>query len=625
MATQACILPAGSLPPLKKTPFMKLLFALFVLISFFTNADAAASIPTLSVTSTVTSEDAKVTLKITPGTTDTNDVLRRVYLTNVPTGVSFAGLSSTTSARATTKYSLTGSGSGFKKSGRLTNFSLSPSVQSDVDFTMTVKLIVYESTASSSTSTTVGIGVIAAVDTPPVAGIATEAGLEDTKFPISITPKANTLDTDSSQLLRKLSIRHAVVTTVRLTFIGIPTITSTRANAVYTITASGTGFQGGMVLPGASLSPTVQCDKDFTLTLRVFEVEQNAKYSATATVSAGYIISAQSETPTLSTGPVSGSEDLAIALGLTPTYALDTDGSNRLRKVAIPSLASGLRLSGPASSTSTVISGAYTVTSSAGFTSAAMAGVSVSPSAQCDIDFTLSVLLVAVEENGKSSSLSTSGSVGTSVAAVADAPTISTATPKLWTEDSTFGLTVTPGSSIDTDSSEFLSKLSIKGSVRQYHSMSGTSSTYLSSSFTITASGTGFKPAASVAGLSASPTVQCDINFTMTLRAISTELNAASQSAISGTIGVSLTAVIDTPALSIAQPTAWTEDMKIAMLATPSRGIDTDQSERLRKLTITNFAGQKLSGITATTSTMVSMSTPSLVPRPSLLLPRSLD
>eukprot|EP00736_Rhodelphis_marinus_P001368 Rmarinus@m.22870 len=67
-----------------------------------------------------------------------------------------------------------------------------------------------------------------------------------------------------------------------------------------------------------------------------------------------------------------------------------------------------------------------------------VASLSLSPSVDCDVDFTLSVYSVTVEENGKDEMSSAFASIGGRVCAISDEPHITTLPDNFATEDLSF-------------------------------------------------------------------------------------------------------------------------------------------------------------------------------------------
>eukprot|EP00736_Rhodelphis_marinus_P005900 Rmarinus@m.27942 len=228
----------------------------------------------------------------------------------------------------------------------------------------------------------------------------------------------------------------------------------------------------------------------------------------------------------------SGNEDQKISLQVVPTRGASSDELVRVFIKGMPSNSKFLPISGFSSS---VGGGKYTLAKGGtGFgNNVAIAGLSISVSAQCDKDFTLTVRCIA-DEGGLLSTeeTSTSKSAGVTLIAKADTPAILAAATST-TEDKRAHLPVTPTTGDDTDGSEWFRLLTIKGIPPiggvdgdvTFSSPASTSS-QLSTLYTLTSLlGLGFVSGNEITSLSVTPPDECDVDLLLTYSVYSVENN----------------------------------------------------------------------------------------------------
>ncbi|HUL05884.1 MAG TPA: tandem-95 repeat protein, partial [Candidatus Acidoferrum sp.] len=281
----------------------------------------------------------------------------------------------------------------------------------------------------------------------------------------------------------------------------------------------------------------------------------------TATVS--LTVTAVADAPTVTAAPAAGNEDTSIALNVTAAL-VDTDGSEHLT-LQVGAIPVGATLS----------DGSHSFTATAGNTAVdvtgwALGSLTITPPANSDADFALTVTATSIESsNGDSAS--TIVSLPVTVTAVADAPTLAVA-PAAGNEDTAIALSISPALT-DTDGSEHLSLQVSAIPV-------GATLSDGSHSFTATAGNTAVDITGWALGsLTVTPPANSDADFALTVTATSTEASNGDTASTIASLPVTVTAVADAPTLVVA-PATGNEDTAIALSIAPAL-TDTDGSEHL--------------------------------------------
>ena len=149
-------------------------------------------------------------------------------------------------------------------------------------------------------------------------------------------------------------------------------------------------------------APNSDADASFSYTVR-------DPSGLTSTASVNVTVNAVADAPSLSSPDASGNEDSAIALNFSSALT-DTDGSESL-SITIAGVPAGASLSAGIDNHD----GTWTLTA------AQLAGLTITPPSNSDVDFQLTVTATSTEANGGSTA-STSDTVNVTVNAVADAP-----------------------------------------------------------------------------------------------------------------------------------------------------------------------------------------------------------
>ncbi len=437
----------------------------------------------------------------------------------------------------------------------LAGLTIMPPADSDQDFTLTVTATATGEARGDTRSTTATVDVSVAADADaPTLAVNDGSGTEDTAIALDITSALT--DTDGSE-------------TLSITISGVP--------AGATLSA-GTDNGGGIWtlaptdLAGLTVTPPADSDADFTLTVTATSTETANGDTAQTVGTIDVSVAAGADAPTLTVNDGSGTEDTAIALDITSALT-DTDGSETL-SLTISGVPAGATLSAGTDNGG----GTWTLAPTD------LAGLTITPPADSDADFTLTVTATSTETaNGDTAQ--TVGTIDVSVAAGADAPTL-TVNDGSGTEDTAIALDITSALT-DTDGSETLSI-----------TISGVPAGAALSAGTDNGGGTWTLAPSDLAGLTITPPADSDADFTLTVTATSTETANGDTAQTVGTIDVSVAADADTPTL-VVNDGSGTEDTAIALDIT-SALTDTDGSETLA-ITISGVpAGATLSAGTDT-------------------------
>ncbi|MBF0348311.1 MAG: hypothetical protein HQL81_11640, partial [Magnetococcales bacterium] len=240
--------------------------------------------------------------------------------------------------------------------------------------------------------------------------------------------------------------------------------------------------------------------------------------------------------PLMEVTDVSGTEDTAIDLNLSAALT-DTDGSESLT-ITLSGVPEGAELS------SGIDNGNGTWTLEAGD----LDHLTLTPPANSDADFTLSVMITSTESNGGAST-SVTGSIHVDVAPDADPPML-VVHDASGTEDTPISLDIL-ASLADTDGSESLS-ITLSGLPEGAELSAGTHN----------ADGSWTLSADDLEGLHVTPPHDSDADFTLSVTATSTDGNDTS--VVSGTINVSVAPDADPPTLTL-QDAQGFEDQPIPL------------------------------------------------------------
>ncbi len=276
--------------------------------------------------------------------------------------------------------------------------------------------------------------------------------------------------------------------TLSVTISGVPTGASLSAG---TDNGDGTWTLTQGQLSGLTITPPPDSNVDFSLTVTATSTDGTDTASTTGTVDV--TVDAVADAPTLSVGDAAGDEDGAIALDVS---AMLTDAGETL-SVTISGVPTGASLSAGTDNGD----GTWTLTQGQ------LSGLTITPPAGSDADFSLTVTATSTDGGD---SAQASDTIGVTVAADADAPTLSV-DDGTGATDTAISLDVTAGL-VDTDGSESLSL-----------TVSGVPTGATLSSGTDNGDGTWTLDSGDLAGLSVTPPAGSSEDFSLTVTATSTE------------------------------------------------------------------------------------------------------
>ena len=302
--------------------------------------------------------------------------------------------------------------------------SITPPLNSDVDFELGVTVTNVDNNQDFTTlEATVSVGLEAVADAANLAVDNTIEGVEDFLIPLDITSSLN--DTDGSESLS-------------ITISGLPAGSSLTAG---TDNGDGSWTLSPDQLEGLQLQPGQHVSGAFDLTVTATTTEAANGDTAVVTQQIGLNILPDPDAPVVNVTSSLGNEDLEIPLNIDASL-VDQDGSETL-SITISGVPNGALLSAGTQ----VSEGVWEVDP------ADLANLKITPPANSNEDFELTVTATATESNGEFAE--TSVQVPVTVLGVADAPDLTTNTiTALENSDIPLNIVAQLG---DTDGSETLS------------------------------------------------------------------------------------------------------------------------------------------------------------------------
>ena len=566
--------------------------------------DLDASAPDLDVSDASGTEDLAVDLDITALLTDTDgSETLSIEIAGVPTGATLTNTAGDV-FRGAASFTLT--------ADQLDGLTITPPLNSDIDFQLTVSATATE-TLTGDTSTTTGtlaVSVAADADAPALdldsaipgdqaAGAA--AGFEDQLIDLDITSALT--DTDTSESLS-------------ITIEGVPAGGKLNYGDYDAETGNWTLESGD--LAGLQITPADDSNDDFTLRVTATSTEADGGDSESVVGNISVSVTGVADTPEVTVHDETGNEDQWTQLHLDANLT-DTDGSETL-SIEITGVPDGAILS-----PGTFVSdGVWTVSATQ------LPLVCIRPPNDFSGDITMTLAVTSSEDDGDSTTVAEDFTV--TVVGVADAPTLDldSATPGDQTvgaaagdEDTAIDLDISSART-DTDNSENLS-ITIGGVPAGATLTNAAGDIFTgSTSFTLTAE--------QLDGLQITPAPGSDTDFQLTVAATSTEADSSDQATVSGTIDVTVGANADAPTLDLDSTTpgdqtagaaAGVEDTAIALDISAAL-IDADGSESLSieianvptGATLTNRAGDVFTGASSFTLTASQLDGLSITPSP---------
>jgi hypothetical protein len=516
---------------------------------------AVADQPTLTVPATVTVDEdtssAAFTISSAITDTDPSETLT-LEVSDVPVGATLTdGTNTFTGSTGNTTVNVT--------NWTLTNLSVTPALNSDVDFVLSVTATAEEAANgdTNSQTDTIDVEITAVADQPTLTVPATIAVDEDTQS-AAFTISSSLTDTDGSETLT-LEINDVPVGA-----------TLTDGSSTFTATAGNTTVDvSDWSLSNLSVTAAEDSDVDFTL-----------KVTATATEDANGDESSRSDTIDVEVTAVADQPNLTVpstitvdedtnSAGFSVNSSLnDTDGSETLA-VVLSDVPVGV----------TLTDGTNVFTATTGATTVDVTGwtwnnLSVTPPTNSDVDFSLTVTATATEAANDDAS-SRVDTIDFEVVAVADQPTLTVPATITVDEDTQSAAFTIESALTDADSSE--TRTLEVSDVPVGATLTDGTNTFTATSTNRVVDVTDW----ALINLTVTPPINSDVDFELTVTATATEVENGDQSSRTDTIDVEVTAVADLPTLTVPATVAMDEDTQSAEFAIDSQLTDADGSESL--------------------------------------------
>lgn len=467
----------------------------------------------------VGNEDAALALDLSSldnAGTDTVDI------TGVPAG---AGFSAGTD---------NGGGSWSFTRAQLSGLTLTPPAHDAGDFQLAVTTNL---TAGGTQNDTLTVNVTPVPDAPTLV-INTVSGIEDAAIALDIT--AALVDTDGSE-------------TLSIVISDLPPGAVLSAGTFNPVSDSWTINPSD--LAGLTITPPNDASGDITLTVTAVATESNGTF-ATSSGSAAVQLTPVADGPTGLNGSAAGNEDTAIAVSLNVGTG-DGDGSETVTEIVLSGLPAGAGLAGPGITDNG--DGTYDVDPGN------QGGITVTPPANSDADFTISVQATTTETaNGNQTT--GNGTIDVAVTGVADQAVLTTQNTT-GNEDAAIALPGLSAALADTDGSEVISVI-----------VSGVPDNSIFSAGSNNGDGTWSFTPAQLTGLSITPPPDFGGDMNLTLTAFSLE-SSGDLATASSSFTVTVTPAADAPILNTFSASG-TEDQNVSLNITASSD-DDDGSETL--------------------------------------------
>ena len=342
--------------------------------------EGEADAPTLEVGTAAGDEDTAIALDVSAALTDTDgSETLSVTISGVPEG---AVLSAGTD---------NGDGSFTLSPDQLDGLSLTPPEDFSGDISLVVTATSTESNGDTAETVDVLTVSVEGVADAPTLDVGAVAGTEDTAIALDIG--AGLTDTDGSE-------------TLSVTVSGMPAGATLSAG---TDNGDGSWTLAAGELANLSVTPPEDFSGDFTLSVTATATEDDGDAASvldTITVS----VEGVADAPTLSVSDAAGAEDTAIALDISAGLS-DVDGSEVL-SITVGNVPAGAMLSAGFDNGD----GTWTLGSGD------LDGLTITPPANSNVDFDLSVEATSKDVGGGVSTVS--ATIGVDVTGVADTPNL---------------------------------------------------------------------------------------------------------------------------------------------------------------------------------------------------------
>jgi hypothetical protein len=480
--------------------------------------NGTAIVPDLTVQDVTGNEDTAISLNITTalGAGSSGSEILSIEIAGVPAG---ATLSAGTNL---------GSGVWELTPVQLAGLTITPAANSDADFNLTVRATSTDG-GDTAVNTEILHVVVNGVPDAPNLSLSNASGNEGASIALSIT--SSLVDNDGSEIL---SIQIS----------GVPSSA---------ILSAGTNMGGGVwrLTPAQLSGLTITPNGNYAGTINLNVSAVATENSTTAQTSQGLsvTVSGVADAPVLTVQDASGEEGAPIPLSIGAVLT-DNDGSETL-SIQISGVPIGATLSAGMDNGG----GVWTLTS------AQLVGLTITPAAGSDADFTLTVTATSTEGATTATDVET---LDVTVNGGADAPDLLVSGNVTGDEDTAIPLTISAALN-DNDGSETLSIV-----------ITGFPAGSTFSAGLYAGNGKWSLSPADLAGLTITPPDDFSGTINLTVTAVATE-NEGDIETISDTITVTVDPVADDPTLSV-QASIGNEDTSIALNISAAL---TDSSELL--------------------------------------------
>ena len=360
--------------------------------SFDVAVTGVADAPTVTVAGVTGAEDSAIALDISAAVTDASETISDITISGVPDG---AVLSAGTD---------NGDGTWTLTETQLSGLTVTPAADDSFDFTLGVSVTSEEDGTTATTTASFDVVVTGVADAPTVT-VANATGAEDTAIALDISAAV----TDASEIISDITIS------------GVPTGATLSAG---TDNGDGTWTMTANQLTGLTITPAANDATDFTLGVSVTSAEDGT--TATTTASFDVVVTGVADAPTVTVANATGEEDSAIALDIS---AAVTDSSETISDITISGVPTGAILSAGTDNGD----GSWTLTTSD------LNGLTVTPPAGDDTDFSLTVVATSAEDG---TTATTSASFNVAVTPSDDEDPIVTTNDVSGTEDTAIALNI---------------------------------------------------------------------------------------------------------------------------------------------------------------------------------------
>ena len=405
-------------------------------------------------------------------------------------------------------------------SAQIAEISMTPPENFSGDILLNVVATTSEDGTEANTLAELSVHVTGDADAPIVT-VSDALGAEDSAIPLEIVPLL--VDTDGSEIITNVTVS------------GVPEGAELSAG---TDNADGTWTLLTSDLVGITVTPPPNASGEFSLAVSVTTTEADGD-SATTTSTLNVSVDAVADGPRITVADAAGAEDTAISLNIGAALT-DTDGSESLGDITISGVPAGAELSAGTDNGD----GSWTLTPGD------LAGLTVTPPADSDADFSMTVSASSVEANGDTAESSTTLFVD--VTGVADQPLVSVVDPAVGLVNEPILLEIGVALA-DTDGSESITEVVI----------SGVPSGAVLSAGTDLGDGSWTVAPADLPGLTLTPEAGSNDDFNFMVTATSTEDGGDTATTVSS-LNVVVTGGVTAPVVTI-EPVSGAEDTAIPL------------------------------------------------------------